>query len=178
MLPWSRKGAKAPGKTVRIALIAYHEEMRMRRKERAMDRARIDKILAEGIFGVLSLSGGDGYPYGVPMNYVYTEERILLHAALEGEKLDRIRKDNRVSFCVVGKATPLPDKFSTDYASVIVFGRANIIEGDQKLNVLLALVDKYCAQYREQGRELALKTLDKLLCIAIDIERVTGKLRK
>jgi len=150
----------------------------MRRKDRAIDRAEIDKILAEGIFGVLSMNGGDGYPYGVPLNYVYTGDSILLHSALEGEKLDRIRKDNRVSFCVVGKATPLPDKFSTDYSSAIVFGRTNIIEGDEKLDILLALVDKYSAEYKEQGKELALKTLPKLLCIRIDIERVTGKARK
>lgn len=150
----------------------------MRRKDRAIDRAEIDKILAEGIFGVLSMNGGDGYPYGVPLNYVYTGESILLHSALEGEKLDRIRKDNRVSFCVVGKATPLPDKFSTAYSSAIVFGRANIIEGDEKLDILLALIDKYSAEYKEQGKEVAVKTLPKFLCIRIDVERVTGKARK
>lgn len=150
----------------------------MRRKDRAIDRAAIDKILAEGIFGVLSINGGDGYPYGVPMNYVYTGDSILLHSAMEGEKLDRIRKDNRVSFCVVGKAVPLPDKFSTDYASAIVFGRANIIEGDEKLDILLTLVDKYSSAYKREGKERALEVLAKFLCIRIDIENVTGKARK
>ncbi len=149
----------------------------MRRRERAIDRARMDKILAEGIWGVLSMNGEDRFPYGVALNYVYTGDSIVFHCAPEGEKLDRVRRDNRVSFCVVGKATVLPDQFSTDYESVIVFGRANVVEGEEKLALLLALVDKYSPEYREKGRELALKKLPDLLCIRVVIEQITGKAR-
>ena len=150
----------------------------MIRKERAIERALIDEILAEGAWGTLSLNGKDGYPYGVPLNYVYAADTILIHCALEGDKIERIRRDNRVCFCVVGKANQLPDKFSTDYASVMVFGRAHLVEDEEKLAILLALVDKYSPEYKEQGRKLALGKLSKVLCIRIEIESVTGKARK
>ncbi|MGC9194555.1 MAG: pyridoxamine 5'-phosphate oxidase family protein [Syntrophobacteraceae bacterium] len=150
----------------------------MIRKERAIERARIEKILTEGLWGTLSLNGKDGYPYGVPLNYVYAAGSILIHCALEGDKIERIRRDNRVSFCVVGKANPLPDKFSTDYASAIVFGRAHLVADEEKLDILLALVDKYSPEYKEQGRALALGKLSKVLCLRIEIESVTGKARK
>ncbi len=150
----------------------------MRRKDRGIERAEVDKILFEGEFGVLSLNGGEGYPYGVPLNYVYTGESILFHGALEGEKLDRIGKDSKVSFCVVGNATVLPDKFATAYSSAIVRGRATIVEGDEKMDVLLALVDKYSPDYKEQGRAYAEKEISKTVCIRIDIDNITGKARK
>jgi hypothetical protein len=147
----------------------------MRRKDRAIDQAAINKILEEGIFGVLSINGCEGYPYGIPLNYVYTKNSIFLHSALEGEKIDRLRKDNRVAFCVIEKSTPLPEKFSTAYSSVMIFGQASILEGSEKTDALLELIKKYSIQYIEQGKEIVEKKAAKTLCIKIDIKRMTGK---
>lgn len=147
----------------------------MRRKDRAIDKTEISKILEEGIFGVLSINGCDGYPYGIPLNYVYTKNSIIIHSALEGEKIDRIRKDSRVSFCVVGKSSIIPDKFSTAYSSVIIFGHAGILEGSEKTSALLELVKKYSLEYVEQGKNIVEKKSIKTLCIRITIEDMTGK---
>jgi nitroimidazol reductase NimA-like FMN-containing flavoprotein (pyridoxamine 5'-phosphate oxidase superfamily) len=152
---------------------------KMRRSDRELDRAETDEILANGIYGVLSMNGDDGFPYGVPLNYVYTGDSIYLHGAVEGERLARIQKDNSVSFCVVGKASVLPEKFSIDYSSAIVFGKANIIvEDEQKLKIMLSFVDKYSGAFKEKGEEYAVSSLHKVKCIRIDIERITGKARK
>ena len=126
----------------------------------------------------MSMVGVSGYGYGVPLSYAYTGDALYCHCALEGEKIENLRRNNGISFCVVKEAAPLPDRFSMRYESAIVSGRAREVEGEEKLNALLALVGKYCAEFAEKGREYALASLDKTLVMAIDIEQVTGKARK
>ena len=41
-------------------------------------------ILREGSSGVLSVLGDDGYPYGVPLSYLYEEGRLYFHCAVSG----------------------------------------------------------------------------------------------
>ena len=64
-------------------------------------------ILSSGTYGVLSVIGDNGYPYGVPVNYVYRDGHIYLHAALSGHKVDAMRKNDKVSFTIVAKKNRL-----------------------------------------------------------------------
>ena len=53
----------------------------LRRKRQALSKEACAEILSRGTSGVLALAGDDGYPYAVPISYVY-----------DGEKLHRLRK--------------------------------------------------------------------------------------
>lgn len=151
----------------------------MRRQDRKLDAAETEEILKNTTFGVLSTVGRDNRPYGTPLNYVYMHDRIYFHCASEGQKLENIRSNRSVSFCVVGEAVPLGDQFAMKYRSAIVFGDACEVDGDEKLEALLALVAKYSPdEYHEKGREYAVKAFDKTAVIRIDIENITGKARK
>ena len=61
------------------------------------DRCRISveetgNYLREENWGVLSLHGDDGFPYGVPMNYVWDNGSILLHCASgNSHRLDSLK---------------------------------------------------------------------------------------
>jgi hypothetical protein len=149
----------------------------MRREDRKLSKGDTDEILKKGIYGVLSIIGKNGYAYGVPLCYVYIDDGIYIHCALEGKKLIDIRNENRVSFCVVGEANPLPDQFSMKYKSAIVFGKAMEINGEEKWEALIALVEKYSSEYIEKGKEYAAKSIEKTVVIKIKIESVTGKAR-
>ena len=59
------------------------------------------EILKKGTSGVLALSGDDGYPYAVPLSYVYENSMLYFHGAKEGHKIDAIRTCDKASFCVV-----------------------------------------------------------------------------
>lgn len=60
----------------------------MRRKDRLLTEKEAKEILSEGEYGVLSTIGEDGYPYGVPVNYVYLNDSIYFHCAADvGHKL-------------------------------------------------------------------------------------------
>src|SRR5512139_1817387 len=104
----------------------------MRKKDRAVSEDEAKGILLKGEYGILSTVSPDGQPYGVPLNYSYTGDGIYFHCAVEGHKLENIQANNKVSFCVVGQTEVLPEKFSTKYESVIVFGEASEVTGDEK----------------------------------------------
>lgn len=118
----------------------FHE---LRRSDRAMEPADAEKILRGGEYGVLSTVSGDGSAYGVPLNYVYDGACVYFHCAGEGHKLENLRARPHVSFCVVGVQKVVPEKLTTRYESVILFGEAAEAQGEEKLRALRLLVEKY-----------------------------------
>ncbi|MDZ5016887.1 pyridoxamine 5'-phosphate oxidase, partial [Clostridium perfringens] len=90
----------------------------IRRKDREIEGSQVIEVLKKCEYGILSTVDENGYPYGVPLSYVYANDSIYFHSAVEGHKLENIKKNDKVSFCVVGQTDVLPDKFSTKYESV------------------------------------------------------------
>jgi nitroimidazol reductase NimA-like FMN-containing flavoprotein (pyridoxamine 5'-phosphate oxidase superfamily) len=150
----------------------------VRRKDRELDPESTTRLLTEGEYGFLATVGGDGQAYGVPLNYVFKNNFLYFHCAPEGHKLDNVRSNNKVSFCVVGKAKVLPDKFSTEYESVIAFGTAGEVQGEEKSQALLDLVEKYSPDFLEEGKAVIAKYFDKTSIIKMDIQHITGKARR
>lgn len=147
----------------------------MRRKDKALQDKAVTQILLDGEYGVLSTVDGDGQPYGVPLNYVYQDNCIYFHCALVGRKLDNIALNGKVSFCVVGRTEVLPAEFSTGFESVVAFGTAEAIHGEEGYKALLGLLEKYCADYMESGRAYIEKLEKQTRVVRIRIEQVTGK---
>jgi uncharacterized protein len=150
----------------------------MRRQDRKLEQEASIEILKKGEYGVLSTIGENGYPYGIPVNYVYIDDSIYFHSALEGQKLDNIQYTNKVSFCVVGQTEVLAEQFSTAYESVVVFGKASEVQEEEKTKAFLALIDKYSAAFTEKGREYIEKAAHMTKVIKINAEQMTGKARR
>ena len=53
----------------------------MRRNRQALTDDECIKVLKEGKTCTLALAGDDGYPYSLPINYVYAEGKIYFHCA-------------------------------------------------------------------------------------------------
>ena len=149
----------------------------MRRKDRQVYDDLINEILGKGEYGVISLTGENGYPYGVPVNYAYHNDGIYIHCAKIGHKLDAIKKDSRASFCVVIDTEIIPADFTTNYKSVIAFGTAKEIEGDEKKMALMLLIKKYSPAFLEKGRDYVNKEATGTVIIKISIEHIAGKAR-
>jgi len=153
----------------------------MRLSKRQVSLAEAEEILRRGQYGVLSLNAGDDYAYGVPFSYVYQDHKIYLHCALKGKKLDLMRRHPKVCFCVVTGAEPHPQKYSMKYRSAMAFGRAvEVSDRQEQLAALIALVEKYYTdpEHVEQGRVKAAESLDKTLVLRIEVDHLTGKVRK
>lgn len=147
----------------------------LRLKKRQLSGEEAAELLEKGIFGVFSTVGEDGYPYGVPVNYVYRAPRIYFHCAREGKKLDNLRFCDKVSFCVTARANILPSVFSTSYASVVALGRASVVEGAEKEAALRMLIEKYAPDDLASGYRYVEKDGAKAAVVAITVENLCGK---
>lgn len=147
----------------------------IRRKDREITTQEASAILDSAEYGILSTVGIDGQPYGVPLNYVHKEGCIYFHCALSGHKLVNIEHNRKVSFCVVGSTQVLPEKFATEYESAVVFGVASEVFGAERYNALLWLLEKYCPDFIEQGKEYIEQKNQATKVIKIDIDHATGK---
>ena len=149
----------------------------MRRKDRDAGQEQAWRVLNDGHYGVLSTVSADGQPYGVPLHYCLMDRAIYFHCALEGHKLDNLAHNGRVSFCVVGMARVMPEKFATLYESAVVLGTAAEIFGAEKQKALEALVDKYSPDYRAQGLEYIEKLKSRARVFKLTPEKLTCKAR-
>ncbi len=123
----------------------------MRRKDRQMSQETAIELLERGEYGVLSSVDEDGQPYGVPVNYVFDgKDSIYFHCAQEGHKLDNLRSNPKVSFTIVGNHQIMDWIFSTAYESVILFGTAQEVEGDEKYQRLKMLAQKFSPDYMHE----------------------------
>ena len=147
----------------------------MRRKDKKLDNAKALRILEAGQYGILSTTGSSGYAYGLPISYTYGNGCIYFHCAVDGQKLDNIKFNNKVSFCVVGNAIPLPQSFSMIYESVIAFGKALEVFAGEKQATLEAIVAKYSPAFTKEGLEYIKSSLGNTRIFKIEIEHMTGK---
>lgn len=150
---------------------------KMRRKNQELPREEAVGILRACPTGILAVTGDDDYPYTVPLNYVYADGRLYFHCAKEGHKIDGIRRNARVTFCVVERDEVVPKALATKYRSVVVFGRARILTGDaERRDALEWLIEKYSSGYREVGMQAIEKEWDLVCVVEIRIEHMTGKM--
>ena len=127
----------------------------------------------------LGLHGDDGYPYVVPLSFGYAVEdgvlALYVHGAHEGLKHRLLAADNRV--CVEAdrclRFAPHGDSYTCAYESVIGFGRAEIVTGEQAVRGLDLLV----AHCGFPGGAWNRATLPATRVYRIALERVTGKQR-
>ncbi|OPX98115.1 MAG: Pyridoxamine 5'-phosphate oxidase [Syntrophorhabdus sp. PtaB.Bin047] len=122
--------------------------MRVAKKE-IRDPATVTDLLKQCRVGRLGTIGADGSPMIKPLNFVYLDGDIYFHSAREGEKMDDIRREERVCFEIdlpVGYARTdaSPCQAGYRYRSVIAKGRALVVEDrETRLRALKALMEKY-----------------------------------
>ena len=156
----------------------------MRRIAQQISPEECAEVLRRATSGVLGLHGDDGYPYTVPLSFVYQEGgaglgTIGFHCAKTGHKIDAIRRNGKVSFTVIDRDEVMPRERTTKYRSVIVFGRARILEDEQEMRrVANAIGDKYSRGFEELYMRETEDTIreGRLCCVEITLDRMTGKI--
>lgn len=162
---------------------------KMRRPKQQLALEECQRILARNTAGVLGTCGTEGYPYAVPLSYVYlTGEgdkpplplgRIMFHCSRKGRKLDALRANPRVSFCVVDQDVVIPEEFATYYKSVIAFGTTRFVEEpSEKRELLMRLGLKYGPELEAEAKAEIDRLIDATCVVVIDVEHLTGKQAK
>ena len=102
------------------------------KKQKLTEKQCLD-ILRRAKTATLALSGDDGYPYSVPMNFVYEDGKIYFHGAKEGHKIDAIRNNPKVSMSIIDQEDVIEEELTTYFRSVILFGKARILQEDDEI---------------------------------------------
>lgn len=152
----------------------------MRRNRQELPAEECLAILERGTCGVLAVSGDGGYPYAVPISYVYDNGKIYFHSAITGHKIDALTRNDRVSFCVVDQDQIVPEEYTTYFRSVIAFGKLRILsEEDAKGLAIEKLAVKYAPADSASNRTETIEKSWKSFCmLEMTIEHMTGKAAK
>lgn len=149
----------------------------MRRKRQQLTEAECIKILMKNTSGVFAVLGDNGYPYAVPLSYIYDSGSLYFHCAKSGHKLDAIKNCDKVSFCVIDQDLVVPEKYTTYFRSVIIFGRASVVDQEDEIrSAIEKLAIKYHPDDSKDNRDSVIEKEYKTMCmVKIQIEHITGK---
>ncbi|MEJ2678063.1 MAG: pyridoxamine 5'-phosphate oxidase family protein [Gemmatimonadota bacterium] len=156
----------------------------VRRSDRAVyDDAWIRTRLDAAAFGVLAMADGDQPMVNVNLFAFDPDRRALyLHTARIGRTPETIAKNPKVCFVVadMGRLLPADEalEFSVEYESVVLFGRAAVVEdNDEARHGLQLLLDRYAPHLRPDRdyRPVADEELRRTRVFRVDIERWSGK---
>lgn len=118
----------------------------IRKKKNALPLEDAKQLLHEERRGVIAVNGDDGYPYAVPVNYLYDEEngKIYFHGAKAGHKVDSLKKDDKVCFTVYGHEEIKEEEWAPFMRSTVVFGRCHLIADQDEC---VRLCSKFAMKY-------------------------------
>ena len=148
----------------------------MRRKRQQLSEEETADLLRHATSGVLSLLDCNGYPYGVPISYAYAKNKLYFHSATNGHKIDAIHCADKASFTIICKDDVHPETFTTQFRSVICFGRVRIVDDtDERIHALRLLGERYNPGNEQAIDEEIKKSGSHTAVIEFDIEHITGK---
>lgn len=149
----------------------------IRRKKNEINIDEVKALLHNSRRGVLAMNGENGYPYAIPINYVYDEEaqKIYFHGARAGYKVDALRACDKICFTVYGNETIKEEPWAPFMQSVVIFGRCHLVEAGERAT---ALLKKFAMKYypNEQTVDVEIAHAGKVTQIfEIEIEHFSGK---
>ena len=127
----------------------------------------------------LAFNNGD-YPYILPLNFGFEikKDKVIfyLHSALEGTKVEIMKKDNRASFEMDTKheLQYYEEKgyCTMSYESVIGRGRIRILSEEEKMNALKKLMGHY---HESEDTYFNPAAISRTLVYSLEVEEMTAK---
>ena len=147
----------------------------LRRFKQVAAPQECEELLYSAQRGILAVHGEDGYPYGLPVNYLYLDGKIYFHCAKTGHKLDSIRANNKVCFTVLSEPVKNPGEWWNCFTSVICFGRIAAVKDEREKDRLLRQIG---AKYFPKGYDIEVdmeKNARNALILGITIDHMSGK---
>lgn len=129
----------------------------IRRKDNALPLSATDALLGKARRGVLAMQTDEGYPYALPVNYLYdcSAQKIYFHSSRAGYKVETLKKWDKVCFTVCGKESVQEESWAPFVESAVVFGRCYPIEDPLlSLSVLKRFAMKYYPEEQMVDEEI------------------------
>jgi len=171
----------------------------MRRKDREMDKDFAYAVIDKAEFGTLATINEDGNPYCIPISIARKDDKIYLHSAKLGTKIENIMRNPKVCMSFVGDVhvpvelndekapmaseenihKTLETRFTTEFESAVVFGTIIIVDDkNEKIEGLKLITEKYCPNDMPYFEAAINKSYNVTYVLRIDIEHITGKRKK
>ena len=149
----------------------------IRRSAQQLPEAEARVLLEHGSWGVLSLAGDEGYPYGVPLNYCVAGDKLYFHSAKQGHKLDALAACPKACFTVVSEDRLVPEEYTTYFRSVVAFGTVRTLTDPEEITAaMLALSRRFVPQKGDTDHRRELERFRPALAvIEFTVQHFTGK---
>ncbi|MFC4651562.1 pyridoxamine 5'-phosphate oxidase family protein [Lactococcus nasutitermitis] len=154
-----------------------YKEMRRRKLQTTKEEAL--RVLAESSYGVLATVNAEGEPRAVAVNAVLIDdETLVFHGAPVGEKMENIAVNPAVSYFVVAHEEVVAENFTTDYLSVSLQGKAELVtDEEEKFDLLVKLSQHFAPEKTEE--EIRTYTyparMGKVALVRVKILDIKGK---
>ncbi len=146
---------------------------------------KIKEFLEQEHVGRIASIDENGYPQIIPMNFAFVNDVIYMHSYPRGEKLENIKRNQKVGFEVDRELEFLPSYFShptnasqadTLYISVVIKGKAVFVEDDkEKALGLNGMMEKYQPEGHYEPIQNDDLVLDEVSVIKVVPETIKGK---
>jgi hypothetical protein len=155
----------------------------LRRADMAMTDEEMLRTLDRGFAGRLATVSADGYPYCVPLLYIWADDQLFLHGTSAlGHLQANVRREPRVCF-ELDEPIEVFDygRFECDsglaYRSVILFGQIRVAEDSATKQLFCErLMEKYGKPNSIRPKNF-FPRLDVINVYVMTVERMTGKAR-
>lgn len=149
----------------------------VRKKINEISVMEAKELLKTSRRGVLALNGDNGYPYAIPVNYLYVEDsnQIIFHGSKVGHKVDSLKRSDKICFTVYGNETIKDLNWAPYLESAVVFGRCHMVDD---LEETKRLCKQFAMKYYpteamvDEEVEISAKAVGMFV---IDIEHISGK---
>ena len=148
-------------------------------------KEKIIEFLSSESTGRIASVDVDGFPQIIPMNFVFINDVIYMHSHIRGEKLENIKRNDKVGFEVDRNLEFLPSYFfdptdaslaDTLYISVVMKGICAIVEDKKEKTLALnGLMQKYQPEGGYEPMNPKMEVLNEVAVIKIIPKTMHGK---
>ena len=141
-------------------------------------KEKIIEFLNSESTGRIASIDTNGFPQIIPMNFVFINDVVYMHSHIRGEKLENIKRNEKVGFEIDRSLEFLPSYFfdpndaslaDTLYISVVMKGICLIVEGnEEKALALNGLMKKYQPEGGYEPIEPEMDVLNEVAVIKIE----------
>jgi nitroimidazol reductase NimA-like FMN-containing flavoprotein (pyridoxamine 5'-phosphate oxidase superfamily) len=143
------------------------------------DRDVVNAILDEGLIAHVAWADESGQPFVIPTGYARDGDRILFHGSTGAGMFRALA--NGASACVT--ITLLDGmvlarsafESSMHYRSVVILGKCEVLEGDEKIAALDVMTDRFLPERRPTLRPMLKKEVAATLVLALPLNELSAK---
>ena len=146
------------------------------------DRSLINKFLdSQFLAHVGFVEKNSGNPFVIPMGYARDDQRILLHGSTGSRMMMQIAQG--IEICVtitsVNGLVAARSTFnsSINYQSVMIFGKASVLQGDEKIYALEKISNSLIPGSWNYARPMTQKEAVATMIVELSLDKLSAKQR-